>query len=208
MSRTNPSATPKAAASKGAAATKATAAAKPAASKAPAKKPEPAPAPPGFWRRRVGPYETWISLVARLYLGGMWLYYSIPKLTSPDANEISVRAFRLLPENLVAPFAYIQPYLELSLGLLLIVGLGTRVVALLSGLLLLVYIGGIISLGARGIQIQCGCGGSGGAILPGAHTRYILDTLRDLGYLVFALWLLWKPDSKYSADSVLLPPIE
>ena len=119
-----------------------------------------------------------------------------------------MRAFRLLPEGLVVPFAYVQPYVELAFGILLIVGLGTRVVALLSGLLLLVYIGGIISLGARGIQIQCGCGGSGGAILPGAHTRYTLDTLRDLGYLLFPLWLLWRPDSKFSADGVLLPPIE
>ena len=169
----------------------------------------PAPAAPaGFYGRRIGPYESWISLVARLYLGGMWLYYSLPKLMSPDANEISVRAFRLLPESMVTPFAYAQPYLELALGILLIVGLGTRLVALFSGLLLLVYIGGIISLGARGIQIQCGCGGSGGAVLPGAHTRYILDTLRDLGYLVFALWLLWKPVSRFSADEVLLPPIE
>ena len=162
---------------------------------------------PGFYGSRIRPYESWISLVARLYLGGMWLYYSIPKLMSPDSNEISVRAFRLLPESLVTPFAYAQPYLELALGILLIVGLGTRLVALFSGLLLLVYIGGIISLGARGIQIQCGCGGSGGAVLPGAHTRYTLDTLRDLGYLLFALWLLWKPVSKFSADEVLLPPV-
>jgi len=149
-------------------------------------------------------YESWISLVARLYLGGMWLYYAVPKLTSPNSNEISVRAFRLLPSGLVNPFAYAQPYFELALGLLLIIGLGTRLIALLSGLLLLVYIGGIISLGARGIQINCGCGGSGGAVLPGTHTRYILDTLRDIGYLLFALWLLWKPKSKFSADEYLL----
>jgi len=151
-------------------------------------------------------YETWISLVARLYLGGMWLYYSIPKLMSPDSNELSVRAFRLLPNSLVNPFAYTQPYVELALGILLIIGLGTRLVALFSALLLLVYIGGIISLGARGIQISCGCGGSGGAVAPGQHTRYILDTLRDLGYMVFAVWLMWKPKSKFSADEYLLLP--
>jgi uncharacterized membrane protein YphA (DoxX/SURF4 family) len=172
-----------------------------------ATEPAAAPGTPGFYGSRIGPYESWISLVARLYLGGMWLFYSLPKLMSPDANEISVRAFRILLESLVTPFAYAQPYLELALGVLLIVGLGTRLVALFSGLLLLVYIGGIISLGARGIQIQCGCGGNGGAVLPGAHTRYILDTLRDLGYLLFALWLLWKPASKFSADDLLLPPV-
>ncbi|HEV2636856.1 MAG TPA: MauE/DoxX family redox-associated membrane protein [Actinocrinis sp.] len=173
-----------------------------------AAKPVPATGTPGFYGSRIGPYESWISLVARLYLGGMWLFYSIPKLTSPDSNEISVRAFRLLPNSLINPFAYGQPYVELAFGLLLIAGLGTRLVALFSALLLLVYIGGIISLGARGIQVQCGCGGTGGALPPGVHTRYILDTLRDLGYMLFALWLLWRPDSRFSADGVLLPPIE
>jgi uncharacterized membrane protein YphA (DoxX/SURF4 family) len=152
-------------------------------------------------------YESWISLVARLYLGGMWLFYSLPKLSSPNVNVASVRAFRLLPSGLISPFAYSQPYLELALGILLILGLGTRLVAVFSALLLLVYIGGIISLGARGIQINCGCGGVGGAIQPGSHTRYILDTLRDLGYMLFALWLIWKPKSKFSADQVLLPAV-
>jgi uncharacterized membrane protein YphA (DoxX/SURF4 family) len=91
---------------------------------------------------------------------------------------------------------------ELALGLLLIIGLGTRLVALLSAIILLVYIGGIISLGARGISISCGCGGGGGLVAEG-QTRYTLDVLRDLLYLIPALWLLWKPRSRFSADVAL-----
>ena len=146
----------------------------------------------------------WISMAARLLLGAMWLYYCLPKLTQPTQNIADVRDFQILPSSLVSSFAYAQPYLELSLGLLLIVGLGTRLVALFSAIMLLVYIGGIISLGARGISISCGCGGSGGAVAAG-QTRYTLDVLRDALYLIPALWLLWKPRSKYSADDALLP---
>ena len=144
----------------------------------------------------------WISLVARLLLGAMWLYYSVPKLTQPTQNIADVRDFQILPSGLVTPFAYAQPYVELALGLLLILGLGTRLVALLSAIMLLVYIGGIISLGARGISITCGCGGGGGQVAEG-QTRYTLDVLRDVLYLIPALWLLWKPQSKYSADVAL-----
>ena len=43
-----------------------------------APRPVPQTPEPGFYRRRIGPYESWISLVARLYLGGVWLFYSIP----------------------------------------------------------------------------------------------------------------------------------
>jgi uncharacterized membrane protein YphA (DoxX/SURF4 family) len=147
--------------------------------------------------------QQWISLVMRLLLAAMWLNYSVGKLGSPETNAQSVRDFKILPESLVTPFAYAQPYLELALGLLLILGLGTRLVAIFSALLLLVYIGGIISLGARGIAISCGCGGSGG-LVPKGHTRYTLDVLRDLLFMVPAAWLIWKPASKFSLERALL----
>ena len=146
--------------------------------------------------------SSWISLLARLLLGAMWLFYSLPKLTQPTQNIADVRNFQILPSGLVTPFAYGQPYVELAFGLLLIIGLGTRLVALLSVLMLLVYIGGIISLGARGIHISCGCGGGGGQVAEG-QTRYTLDVLRDLLFMLPALWLLWKPRSKFSADEAL-----
>lgn len=146
----------------------------------------------------------WISLAARLLAGAMWLFYCLPKLTQPTQNIADVRNFQILPSGLVQPFAYAQPYLELALGVLLIIGLGTRLVAALSALMLLVYIVGIISLGARGIAISCGCGGNGGAVAAG-QTRYTLDVLRDVAYLIPVAWLLWKPRSKFSADDALLP---
>ena len=148
----------------------------------------------------------WLSLVARLLLGAMWLFYCLPKLGSSDANAASVRNFQILPGGLVNVFAYAQPYVELALGLLAIAGLGTRLVAVLSALLLLTYIGGIASLGARGIHITCGCGGAGGQVAVG-KTRYTLDILRDTLYLVPAVWLIWKPKSKLSADAALLPEL-
>jgi len=161
-------------------------------------------APVGGWRSLLDARAPWVSLVARLLLGAMWLYYCLPKLSQPTQNIADVRNFQIVPSGLVTTFAYAQPYLELAFGLLLIIGLGTRLVALLSAILLLAYIGGIISLGARGISISCGCGGNGGTVAAG-QTRYTLDVLRDLLYLVPALWLLWKPRSKFSADGALLP---
>ncbi len=146
----------------------------------------------------------WVSLVMRVLLGVMWLYYSVPKLGAAEQNAAAVRNFRILPGGLIDTFAYAQPYTELALGLLLIAGLGTRLVAVLSGVMLLVYIGGIISLGARGIHITCGCGGAGGQVAAG-QTRYTLDVLRDVLYLLPALWLIWRPKSALSADAFLIP---
>ena len=168
-------------------------------------KKQPVPEPTvSRWSAFLGTRGPWVSLVARLLVGAMWLYYCLPKLTQPTQDIADVRNFQILPHGLLSPFAYAQPYLELSLGLLLIVGFGTRLVALFSAILLLVYIGGIVSLSARGISIDCGCGGNGGTVAAG-RTSYTLDVLRDALYLLPVLWLLWKPRSKYSADDVLLP---
>jgi uncharacterized membrane protein YphA (DoxX/SURF4 family) len=148
--------------------------------------------------------EPWISLVARLGLAAMWLYYSVPKLSySSDALQLAVREYQIGPTSLANTFGTVQPYLELALGLVVLVGLGTRLVAVFSGLLLLVYIGSIISLGARGIAINCGCGGVASTVAAG-HTRYTLDVLRDVGYLVPAVWLVWRPRSPLSLDRWLL----
>lgn len=148
--------------------------------------------------------QPWISLVARAGLGAMWLYYAVPKLSySSDALGLAVRQYQILPTGLADAFGTAQPYLELALGLLIILGLGTRLTALLSALLLLVYIGGIISLGARGIAINCGCGGIASKAEAG-HTRYTLDVLRDVGYLVPAAWLIWKPRCPLALDAWLL----
>jgi len=147
---------------------------------------------------------TTFSLVARAGLGAMWLYYAVPKLSYPsDTLGLAVRAYRVLPTGLADTFGAVQPFLELALGLLVIVGLGTRLAAALSALLLLVYVGGIISLGARGIAINCGCGGIASQAAAG-HTRYTLDVLRDVGYLVPAVWLIWRPRSPLALDARLL----
>jgi uncharacterized membrane protein YphA (DoxX/SURF4 family) len=148
--------------------------------------------------------QPWISLVARAGLASMWLYYAVPKLPySSDALQLAVREYQILPTGLANAFGTVQPFLELALGVLALIGLGTRLTAALSALLLLVYIGGIISLGARGIAINCGCGGIASTVAAG-HTRYTLDVLRDIGYLVPAAWLIWKPRSPLALDTWLL----
>lgn len=150
------------------------------------------------------PAERWISLLARAGLAAMWLYYSVPKLSySSDALGLAVREYQILPSSLADTFGTVQPFLELALGLVVLVGLGTRLAAVGSALLLLVYIGGIISLGARGIAINCGCGGIASTVAAG-HTRYTLDVLRDVGYLVPAAWLILRPRSPFSLDHLLL----
>ena len=145
----------------------------------------------------------WISTVARLLLAVVWVWAGSAKIVDPAVSAQAVRAFQLLPEGLVKPVGYGLPFLELGLALLLLVGLGTRLVAVLSALLLLVFIGGIASAWVRGLTIDCGCFGGGGQVTAD-QTKYLQEILRDLGFMLLAGWLILMPTSRFSVERWIL----
>lgn len=79
------------------------------------------------------------------------------------------------------------------MGLLLLAGVGVRVTALLSALLLGVFLVGVASAWARGLSIDRGCFG-GGAAKVGA-TDYLRELARDVGFLLLAVCLVLRPES-------------
>lgn len=100
-------------------------------------------------------------LVARVSLAAVWLVSGALKVADPAQTIVAVRAYQLLPEDLVRPVANALPFFEIALGLLLLIGLGVRATAVVSAALLLVLVGVIISVWARGLSIDCGCFGGG-----------------------------------------------
>ena len=140
-----------------------------------------------------------VGLLARLGLAAVWLLSGFEKASDPRETKVAVKSYELLPESLVSTVAATLPYLEISLGVLLLLGFATRLAAALSAVLLLVFIGGVISAAARGLLIDCGCFGGGGTVAPGA-TTYTLEILRDIGVLALAGYLIWRPDTPLSVD--------
>jgi uncharacterized membrane protein YphA (DoxX/SURF4 family) len=141
----------------------------------------------------------WIGTAARLLLGGVWIVAGWLKLPDPDASVRAVRAYQLLPESIVTPVGYGLPVLEICIGALLIIGLGTRIAAVISGVLLVLFIIGIASAWARGLQIECGCFGDGGYAADAAE-KYPWEIARDVGLLAASVWLVIRPDSALSVD--------
>lgn len=146
----------------------------------------------------------WLATVARLVLGAVWVTAGLLKIGDPAASVRAVRAYRLLPEPAVQIVGAGLPAAELVLGVLLIVGLGVRVGAVLSALLLAAFVVGIAAAWARGLRIDCGCFGSGGELGPGQEPSYGLELARDAGLLALAGLLAWWPRSRFSVDGWLL----
>jgi uncharacterized membrane protein YphA (DoxX/SURF4 family) len=141
----------------------------------------------------------WASTGARLVLGGVFLVAGGLKVIDPQSSVAAVRAYELLPTSLVTIVGWGLPFAEIALGLLLLAGIATRVVAAATAVLLLVFIFGVTSAAARGLSIDCGCFGGGGEVAPG-QTAYGAELLRDLALLVLAAWLVWQPRSRFTLD--------
>lgn len=143
-----------------------------------------------------------IGLLARLGLAAVWLVSGAIKASDLNQTYIAVQAYDLLPGEVSSIVAGALPFLELALGVLLLVGLGTRIVAALSVVVLVAFIGAVAQSWARGLTIDCGCFGGGGQVAPG-QTQYPQEIARDVGFLVLAGWLLVRPRSLASLDGWL-----
>ncbi|GAA3057458.1 DoxX family membrane protein [Pseudonocardia yunnanensis] len=141
-----------------------------------------------------------IGTVARLGLAAVWLTSGVLKAIDPDQTYIAVRAYDVLPPTAVEVVAAILPWFEIALGLLVLAGIGLRGVAAVSIVLLLVFIAGVSQAWARGLLIDCGCFGGGGAVAAG-QTAYLQELLRDSGFIVLAAWLVVRPRTLLSLDS-------
>ena len=142
----------------------------------------------------------WISTVARVVLGAILVTAGALKAIDPQSSVAAVRAYELLPDALETLVGWALPFVEIALGLLLIAGIATRVLAFVAAGLLVVFITGVISAAARGLSIDCGCFGGGGEVAAG-QTAYGVEIVRDLGFLLLALWLVWHPDSRFALES-------
>lgn len=147
-------------------------------------------------------WRPWAATVLRVGLGVVAVYAAFTKISDLPASVRAVRAYELLPEGLAVLVGNGLPLVELILGVLLIAGLFTRISAAAFGLLLVAFIIGIGSAWARGLSIDCGCFGGGGAIDPD-KTAYALEIARDLGLLAVAAVLVRWPRARLSLDSAL-----
>lgn len=148
----------------------------------------------------------WFGLLARLVLGGALLYAGLTKIGNLEGSVLSVRAYQLdfLPYSLEKAIGYGLPILEIALGLIIIIGLFTRVSAAIGTLMMLVFIAGISQAWARGLSIDCGCFSQGGQT---DDPKYLSEIIRDTIFALAGLWLVWRPKSAFSVDNWLFRPI-
>lgn len=153
------------------------------------------------WRGRA--WSDWVTLACRIILGGVIFAAGVLKVGDLEGSARTVRRYQILPYDLAGFVGYALPWIEVALGLLLIIGLFTRVTGALGALMMAVYIGAIASLWARHMSLDCGCFGNGGVkdvFDPGA---YALDIARDVALMALGIFAAWHPRSPLAAERAL-----
>lgn len=101
-----------------------------------------------------------VLLLLRLVLGGLLLIAGASKLTDRPAFYEAVADYDVLPSALARPFAFVMPLLEVTLGVLLLLGLFTVPAAALA---LPLFGSFSVAIGLnmlRGRHFDCHCFGS------------------------------------------------
>jgi uncharacterized membrane protein YphA (DoxX/SURF4 family) len=98
-----------------------------------------------------------LQALARLVLGGIFIYASLDKISQPLQFARVLESYKILPLALISLPALILPWVELFAGICLVSGLCVRSAAMLLSALLLLFIMALGLDGLRGIQISCGC---------------------------------------------------
>lgn len=150
-------------------------------------------------RGGVGPWSL-LALGARLALAVVWAWAGWAKISDPDVATRAVRAYEIFPESLVKPVAWGLPFVELGLALLLFIGLACRPAAWVSAVLFVAFIVMIGSAWARGLSIDCGCFGGGGATSGVDGAKYAQEMVRDLVFLGLAIFVAVGPSSPLTLD--------
>jgi uncharacterized membrane protein YphA (DoxX/SURF4 family) len=144
-----------------------------------------------------------LGTLVRLGLAGVWLTSGTLKALDSSQTYAAVNAYKVLPSGMVSVVAAGLPFAELALGVLLLLGIGTRLVAAFSCLFLLAFITGVSQAWARGLAIDCGCFGGGGNVAA-SQTQYPQELARDAGFILLAVWLLVRARTLLSLDRLLL----
>ena len=128
--------------------------------------------------------NSWIELAARWVLGFTFIYASFHKIVSPADFAKLVYGYDLFPEISINLIAIVIPFLELVIGLALIIGIYPRSAAIIiSGLLLAFIAASAINL-IRGHEFNCGCFSS---VQDGYASSPELTIARNIFYLALGM---------------------
>jgi putative oxidoreductase len=99
----------------------------------------------------------YLALVLRVYIGGLFVYASMYKISYSAEFAETIASYQLVPYWAVNVSAVFLPWLELVCGVLLVVGFRAKSAAVIIGGLLVMFTAAVVINLLRDSPIPCGC---------------------------------------------------
>jgi uncharacterized membrane protein YphA (DoxX/SURF4 family) len=149
----------------------------------------------------------YVTLVFRLLLAVVFLIAGASKIAHPWVFVHTVEGYRMLPGSLARPFGLALPWVEVLLALYLLVGLFTRVAAVVMCAVLVMFLFALGVQLAHGHTGDCGCvvGITNPVITAfvGGNTIGAFDLVRDAVLLLMAAAIALTPRPVLAVDAML-----
>lgn len=123
-----------------------------------------------------------LFVVLCFLLAAVFIYASIDKILHPADFAAIVKDYKVLPNILINLTAIILPWLELVLGVLLVLGRWQKGTLLLMNLLLVVFWATLVLNYYRGVDVGCGCFSTQAT----ESSNMIWYMIRDGGFVLLA----------------------
>ncbi len=141
--------------------------------------------------------------IFRLTLAAIFLAAAPQKILNPADFAVSVESYLILPDLLINGVTLVLPWLEILLAMLLVCRVWMGATLILSNLLLIVFLGAIVSAHLRGINLDCGCFSSAGETTD--DMRWYI--IRDSAFLILGLATAWM-EAKHGVSAEPTPESE
>jgi len=139
----------------------------------------------------------------RLVLGAVFIIASADKIYNPAGFAQAIYNYQILPDALINLTAIILPWLELLIGVFLVVGYWLPGAVTLANGLLVAFFGALVFNVARGLDVHCGCFSTSTEGDPATAWYLIRDAAFLLmgGYLFFKVMISRKPERRIGTPS-------
>lgn len=125
-------------------------------------------------------------VLARIFMGAVFLYASYDKILHPQAFAEAVYNYQLLPDTAVNAAALVLPWIELVAGLCLVTGIWLPGAAVLAALLMTAFTAALVFNQIRGLDVHCGCFSTQATHGP----ANLWTVIRDICFLALSVYLL------------------
>jgi uncharacterized membrane protein YphA (DoxX/SURF4 family) len=127
-------------------------------------------------------------LAARWFIAAIFIYASAYKIPHPAAFAKDIYNYQILPDALINLTALVLPWLELLLGLCLLTGIWLPGAVITANGLLVLFLASFVFNLSRGLDVNCGCFGSG-SDTPAMSAGWYLA--RDTLFLAVGIFLFY-----------------